>query len=271
MGATTAVELPPEIRDDPFALRRLIRSGGYTGRTGALAMGYVQANLVILPAAEAEDFLRYCQRNPKPCPLLAVTEPGDPHLPQLGADLDLRSDLSSYRLWRDGELVDTVGDIDRWWRDDLVGFALGCSYSFEEALIAGGLHLRHIERGMGPARYTSSIATVPAGKFAGPMVVTMRPFHPPDAIRAIQITSRFPNVHGAPVHIGMPHLIGIDDLAAQCESPYLPIEDDELPLFWACGVTPQAALQAARPAFCITHTPAHMLVTDIKNASLAVF
>ncbi|HUA51133.1 MAG TPA: putative hydro-lyase [Candidatus Sulfotelmatobacter sp.] len=262
---------PDAIRTDPRALRRLIRAGGYAGRTGGLAMGYVQANLCILPAADADDFLRYCQRNPKPCPLLAVGEPGDPRLPALGADLDVRSDVPSYRVWRDGALADTVADIGALWRDDLVAFALGCSYSFEEALLEAGLPLRHVERGMGPARYTSSIPTVPAGRFGGAMVVTMRSFRPADAIRAIQVTSRFPAVHGAPVHIGLPHLIGIDDLARQCESPFIPVPDDEIPLFWACGVTPQVALRAARPALCITHTPAHMLVTDLKNASLAAF
>jgi uncharacterized protein YcsI (UPF0317 family) len=263
--------LPDAVRADPRALRCLIRAGAYAGRTGGLAMGYVQANLCILPAADADDFLRYCQRNPKPCPLLAVGEPGNPSLPTLGEDLDVRTDLSSYRVWRDGALADTVGDIGALWRDDLVAFTLGCSYSFEEALLEAGLRLRHVERGMGPARYTSAIPTVAAGRFGGAMVVTMRSFRPADAIRAIQVTSRFPAVHGAPVHIGLPHLIGIDDLAAQCESPFIAVPDDEIPLFWACGVTPQVALRAARPRLCITHTPAHMLITDLKNASLAAF
>ncbi len=264
-------ELPADVRNDPRALRQLIRAGRYAGRTGALAMGFVQANLCILPKAEAEDFLRYCQRNPKPCPLLAVTEPGDPHVPALGADLDLRTDLPSYRVWRDGVLSETVADIRTLWRDDLVGFVLGCSYSFEEALLEAGLRLRHIERGTGPARYTTAVPTVPAGRFGGALVVTMRSFKPADAVRAIQVTSRFPMVHGAPVHIGLPHLIGITDLAAQCESPYIPVPDDEIPLFWACGVTPQVAVQTARPPLCITHTPAHMLITDVRNASLASF
>jgi uncharacterized protein YcsI (UPF0317 family) len=271
MDVSLPVELDAAIRDDPAALRRLIRAGGYAGRTGGLAMGFVQANLCILPAADAADFLRYCQRNPKPCPLLAVTEPGDPHLPDLAADLDLRTDLPSYRVWRDGVLAETVTDIRALWRDDLVGFALGCSYSFEAALIEAGLPLRHVARGLGPARYTSSIQTAPAGRFAGAMVVTMRQFKPADAIRAVEVTARFPMVHGAPVHIGLPHLIGIDDLAGQCESPYIEFPDDEIPVFWACGVTPQLAVQAARPALCITHTPAHMLITDRRNSSLAAF
>jgi uncharacterized protein YcsI (UPF0317 family) len=269
MDIAQPIELGADIRNDPLTLRRLFRSGGYAGRTSGLALGYVQANLVILPAAEASDFLRYCQRNPQPCPLLATTEPGDPRLPSLGADLDLRTDLPRYHVWRGGALAETVTDIAALWRDDMVGFALGCSYSFEEALIEAGLRLRHVERGMGPARYTSSIETRPAGTFRGRMVVTMRPFKPADAIRAIQVTSRFPAVHGAPVHIGLPHLIGITDLRAQCESPYIEFPDDEIPVFWACGVTPQVALLAAKPSLCITHVPAHMLITDVRNASLA--
>jgi uncharacterized protein YcsI (UPF0317 family) len=269
MDIAQPIELGADIRNDPAKLRALFRSGRYAGRTSGLAMGTVQANLVILPAAEASDFLRYCQRNPQPCPILAVTEPGDPSLPTLGANIDLRTDLPRYHVWRDGALADTVTDVSSLWRDDMVGFALGCSYSFEEALIEAGLRLRHVERGLGPARYTSSIETVPAGKFSGRMVVTMRPFKPADAIRAIQVTSRFPAVHGAPVHIGLPHLIGIDDLQEQNEGSWSDYPDDEIPVFWACGVTPQVALLAAKPALCITHVPAHMLVTDRRNAELA--
>src|SRR5258706_1095595 len=184
MDIAQPAELGADIRNDPLKLRRLFRSGGYAGRTSGLALGYVQANLVILPAAEANDSQRYCQRNPQPCPLLATTEPGDPRLPGFGADLDLRTDVPRYHVWRDGALADTVTDIAALWRDDFVGFALGCSYSFEEALIEAGLRLRHVEPGMGPARYTSAIETQPAGKFRGRMVVTMRPFKPADAIRA---------------------------------------------------------------------------------------
>jgi uncharacterized protein YcsI (UPF0317 family) len=257
---------------DPAALRRLIRHGAYTGRTGGLAMGRVQANLAIMPAAHADDFLRYCQRNPKPCPLLAVSEPGDPSLPQLGAGIDVRTDIPRYSVFRDGELAEEVHDIRGLWRKDFVAFALGCSYSFEQAIIEAGLRLHHIDARMGPPRYTCSIDTVAAGPFSGKMVVTLRAFPPADAIRAIQVTSRFPMVHGAPVHMGNPRLIGIDDLYTQCDSTFIPYpEDEEIPLFWACGVTPQVAAQAARLPLFISHTPAHMLICDTMNSALAAF
>ena len=256
---------------DPADIRRAIRAGRHPDRTGGLAPGYVQANLCILPADYADDFLRYCQRNPKPCPLLAVSEAGDPTLPGWGDDLDVRTDVPSYDVFVAGERRESVTDIRSLWRKDFVAFALGCSYSFEHALLEAGLRLKHLEMGMRPARYHTSIETVPAGPFRGRMVVTMRPFQPADAIRAIQVTSRFPMVHGAPVHIGLPHLIGIDDLDAQCETELVPFGEDEIPLFWGCGVTPQLAVENARPPICITHTPSHMLITDRLNASLAVF
>lgn len=268
----TVTDAADEIRRaaTPAEIRRIIRSGRYSGRTGGLANGFVQANLCILPAEHAHHFLRYCQRNPKPCPLLAVSEVGEGGLPGWGDDLDVRTDVPQYDVFRDGEKAESVTDIRSLWRKDLVAFALGCSYSFEAALLDEGLRLAHIERGLGPCRYTTTIETVPAGPFRGPMIVTMRAFPPADAVRAIQITSRFPMVHGAPVHIGLPHLIGLHDLAGQCESQFIPFGADELPLFWACGVTPQRAIEHARPPLCITHKPAHMLVTDRPNTSLAV-
>lgn len=254
----------------PAEIRQAIRKGLHDGPTGGLALGYVQANLCIVPADHADDFLRYCQRNPKPCPLLAVSEVGDWTLPGWGEDLDLRTDVPKYDVFRHGELTEDVTDLLSLWRKDFVAFALGCSYSFEQAILEAGLRLRHVELGRGPCRYNSAIETVPAGPFRGGMVVTMRPFRPGDAIRAIQVTSRFPMVHGAPVHIGLPHLIGIEDMEAQCVSKFLPYDEDELPLFWGCGVTPQIALENARLPLCITHKPAHMLITDRLNASLSV-
>lgn len=248
--------------------RRLARAG-YGGHTAGLAPGYVQGNLVILPEAHAFDFLRFCVRNPKPCPLLAVSEPGDPHLPALGEDLDLRTDLPRYRLWREGELVGEPTDLRELWRSDLVAFVLGCSFSFEEALVQAGIRLRHLERGCNVAMYRTSLACAPAGPFRGPMVVSMRPLTPAEAIRATVITNRFPKVHGAPVHLGDPAAIGIADLARPDYGDPVPLAPGELPVFWACGVTPQAVLQAARLPFAITHAPGSMLVTDLRNAELA--
>ena len=253
------------------AARAAIRSGSWTTHTSGLAEGHVQGNVVILPNALANDFLRYCQRNPKPCPLLAVSEPGQPLLPSLGADIDIRTDLPRYRVWRDGKLADQPTDISKLWRDDLVTFVIGCSFSFEEALLQAGIPLRHIAQNRNVAMYRSNIATVAAGVFSGPMVVSMRPFKAADAIRAIQITSRFPNVHGAPVHIGDLSQIGIADLAAPDYGDAVDVLPDEVPVFWACGVTPQAAITQARPEFCITHAPGAMLITDLMNHQLAIF
>ncbi|TAG35859.1 MAG: putative hydro-lyase [Polaromonas sp.] len=251
--------------------RVAIRSGEFSGHTSGLAEGHVQGNVVILPSALAHDFLCYCQRNPKPCPLLAVSEPGESLLPSLGADIDIRTDLPRYRVWRDGVLTDQPTDIRQLWRDDLVTFVIGCSFSFEEALLQAGIPLRHIAQNRNVAMYRSNIATTPAGVFSGPMVVSMRPLSASDAIRAIQITTRFPNVHGAPVHIGDPTQIGITDLSAPDYGDAVEVMPGEVPVFWACGVTPQAAIAQARPEFCITHAPGAMLITDLLNHELATF
>jgi uncharacterized protein YcsI (UPF0317 family) len=230
----------------------------------------VQANLVILPRDLAHDFLRFAQANPRPCPVLAVSEAGSPQFPSLGEDLDIRTDLPRYRIWRHGELVEEPHDISHAWRSDLVSFALGCSFSFEEALLQADVPLRHIARGLGVPMYRTSIQTQRAGRFHGPVVVSMRPLKPADAIRAVQITGRLPAVHGAPIHLGYPEQIGIADLAKPDYGHALPLEPGELPVFWACGVTPQAAIAAAGIPFAITHAPGYMLVTDLKNAQLAV-
>ena len=253
----------------PQALRQKIRSGEHQGNTSGFAPGFVQCNIVILPADWASDFLRFCQLNPKPCPLLAASEPGSPALPLLG-DIDIRSDVPSYRVFRNGEMVEELPDITNLWRDDLVSFALGCSFSFEEALLADGLEVRNVSEGVNVPMYRTAIDCASAGPFAGKMVVSMRPFKATDAIRAIQICTRFPSVYGAPVHIGDPGLIGIGDLAQTDYGDAVSVGADELPLFWACGVTPQVALETARPPFAITHSPGCMLVTDLRNSQLAV-
>src|ERR1700760_2789236 len=247
-----------------------IRSGALTGPTAGLAPGNVQANMVILPKDLAHDFLRFAQANPKPCPILAVSEAGDPGFPTLGTDLDIRTDLPRYRVWRDGELIAEPTDVRDVWRDDLVSFAIGCSFSFEEALIEDGIEVRHIACGSNVPMYRTNIQCVPAGVFNGPLVVSMRPLKPADAIRAGQITSRFPSVHGAPVHLGMPAMIGIADIDKPDYGDAVPIGPDELPVFWACGVTPQAVIAQVRPAFCITHAPGAMLITDLRNISLSL-
>ena len=254
---------------DPREVRLAIRSGRYRGNTAGLAPGHVQGNVCILPKEYAEDFRLFCERNPKPCPLLAMSEPGDPMLPALGHDIDIRTDVSGYRVFRDGSLTEEVADIRDLWRPDLVTFILGCSFSFEQALIEGGLRLRYVEQGTNVPMFRTNVDTVPAGRFRGKLVVSMRPFKPAEAIRAIEITSRYPRVHGSPVHLGRPELIGISDLNQPWAGDPTEVREDELPLFWACGITPQSVVLDAKPSFCITHAPGHMLVTDLDNASLA--
>lgn len=251
-------------------LRSRLRSGELSGHTSGLADDLVQANLVVLPQAQAYDFLLYCQRNPRPCPLLAVTDVGSVAVPSLGQDIDLRSDLPRYRVWRDGELVDEPTDVSALWRDDLVAFAIGCSFSFEWALQNKGMRLRHVDQRRNVAMYRTNIATASAGLFAGPMVVSMRPLSPADALRAVQITARYPSVHGAPVHMGDPAAIGIADLGQPDYGDAVDVLPGEIPVFWACGVTPQAAIAQARPPFCITHAPGAMLITDLLNHELEV-
>jgi uncharacterized protein YcsI (UPF0317 family) len=249
--------------------RRRFRRGEFRGQTSGMAPGFVQGNLAILPAGLAADFRQFCDLNPKPCPLLESSAPGDPHIPALGEDLDIRTDLPLYRVWRNGEMVEEIPDITAHWRGDLVAFVIGCSFSFEEALIEAGIPLRHIEQGTNVPMWRTSIDTVPAGPFHGPMVVSMRPLRPADAIRAVQITTRFDAVHGAPVHIGLAEQIGIADLSKPDYGDAVEVKADELPVFWACGVTPQAVIAEIKPDFCITHAPGSMLVTDLKNAELA--
>jgi uncharacterized protein YcsI (UPF0317 family) len=247
------------------------RLGLFDGQTAGLAPGYVQGNLAILPAALAADFLRFCHLNPKPCPVIGISEPGSALVPSLGEDLDLRTDLPRYRVWRDGVLVDEPTGINDIWRDDLVAFVIGCSFSFEEALIEDGVPLRHVANGRNVAMYRTNVPTAAAGPFHGPLVVSMRPLKAADAIRAVQITSRFPAVHGAPVHLGDPSLIGIKDIMRPDYGDPVAIEPDEIPVFWACGVTPQSVIASVRPEFAITHAPGCMLVTDLRNSRLAAF
>ncbi len=263
----------PQFNDKPLASREArlaCRTGQITGPTANIALGYVQGNLAILPEKLAAAFLRFCQLNPKPCPIVGMSEVGDPRIPSLGIDLDIRTDLPRYRVWRDGKLIEEPTDIMAHWRSDLVAFVIGCSFSFEEALMADGLGIRHIEQRCNVPMYRTNVPCASAGPFAGPMVVSMRPFKPKDAIRAIQITTRFPSVHGAPVHFGNPAGIGIADIAKPDYGDAVSIQPDEVPVFWACGVTPQSIILESRPDFAITHAPGAMLVTDRRNTEFAI-
>lgn len=251
------------------SLRERIRAGEFQSHTSGVAEDFVQGNVVILPQKYAKDFAAFCERNPKPCPVLAMSEAGEPMLRSLGTDIDIRTDVPRYRVWRNGELAAEPTDIQSVWREDLVSFVIGCSFSFEWALAQEGIALRHVNQGKNVAMYRTNVATTPAGVFYGPMVVSMRPLNAKDAVRAYEITSRYPRVHGAPVHVGDPSVLGIADLQRPDYGDAVEVKPDETPVFWACGVTPQAAITQAKPDFCITHAPGSMLITDLLNSQLA--
>ena len=263
---STATLLPTQ----PADIRGVIRGGGYSGVTAGLANGYVQANLAVLPRDLAFDFLLFCQRNPRPCPLLEVIDAGaiEPAIMAPGADI--RTDIPAYRIYENGEMVGEYTSVANVWRDDLVSFLLGCSFSFEAAMSDAGIPLRHQEAGSNVPMYITNIATRPAGAFSGPMVVSMRPIPQAQIVRAVQVTSRFPDTHGAPIHIGDPAAIGIRDLAAPEFGDAVEIRDGETPVFWACGVTPQAVALNCKPPLMITHAPGKMFITDRRDADYAV-
>jgi uncharacterized protein YcsI (UPF0317 family) len=256
--------------DTASAVRLACREGRLTEPTPGLALGYVQANLVLLPREWAFDFLLFCQRNPKPCPLLDVTEPGDPEPKRCAPGADLRTDLPAYRIWQQGELVAEPADLQAHWREDLVGFVIGCSFTFEKSLLDHGIPVRHVDDGCNVPMYRTNIPCQPAGRFHGPLVVSMRPLSPAHAVQATTICARFPLAHGPPVHFGDPAAIGIADVSKPDFGDAVRIESGETPVFWACGVTPQAALMAAKPPFAITHKPGHMFLTDLRDIDLEV-
>jgi uncharacterized protein YcsI (UPF0317 family) len=252
---------------DPAGARKRFRAG-LRVPTAGWAPGHAQANLIALPRAYAYDMLLFAQRNPKPCPVLDVTEPGDPTT-VLAPGADLRTDLPAYRIWRHGECVAEVDDATGYWRADLVAVLIGCSFTFEQALVEAGVPVRHLDEGRNVPMFRTTVACRPAGALAGPMVVTMRPVPGPLVATAVQVTARYPAVHGAPVHIGDPAAIGIADLSRPDFGDAVTVSAAEVPVFWACGVTPQAAVMASRPEFAISHAPGHMFITDVPNHAYA--
>ena len=267
MGSMSGIE---KLRAEAKKIRLDMRSGAYDGQTSGMTPGLAQANLAIMPKEYAGDFLRFCNSNRKPCPILGVSGVGDPMLPMCGDDIDIRTDVSRYWLYENGEPVGEVTDLNEHWRDDLVTFAVGCSYSFEEALINAEIPIRNIEMGVTVSMWDTNIQCEGAGPFETPMVVSMRPMTPAQAIRAIQICSRFPDVHGAPIHFGDPAAIGIKDITKPDYGDPVEIYPGEVPVFWACGVTAQRAVAGAKIPFGIGHKPGHMLITDQLNSQLAV-
>lgn len=253
----------------PLDVWTACRSGQWDRPTPGLAPGYAQANLVILPEADAFDFLRFAQRNPKPCPVLEVLEVGDPEPKLTAPGADLRTDLPRYRVYRDGVLTEERTEIRELWRSDLVAFLIGCSFTFEQPLLDAGLPVRHIECGCNVPMYRTNRPCTPAGRFAGPLVVSMRPIPAHLVPKAVTVTHAFPAVHGAPVHIGAPEALGIADLARPDWGDPVPVNPGEVPVFWACGVTPQAVAIDSKPSFMITHAPGHMFITGLLDREIA--
>ena len=252
------------IHDDPGALRHACRTGAFDRPTAGHAPGRIQANLMIVPQSDAFDFLLFCQRNPKPCPLVEVLAPGAREV-LCAPGSDIATDIPGYRVYRDGEFVEERADIAALWQPDFVSFLIGCSFSFESALEQAGVPLRHVAQQRNVAMYRTNIACTSAGRFSGEMVVSMRPIKSRDVSRVVEICSRFPQAHGTPVHVGNPGAIGIVDLMKPDYGDAVEILDDEIPVFWGCGVTPQWVAQRSGLALCITHAPGKMFVTDLKG------
>lgn len=249
-------------------IRSLCRAGRFDGPTAGVALGYVQVNLVILRAHLARDFDAFCRHNPQPCPLLERTEPGNPEPKRLAPGGDLRRDLPRYRVFKKGVCVDRPTDIDPWWRDDFVAFLIGCSFTFEAAMLAAGLPVRHIEEGCNVPMFRTNLPCKPVGPFTARMIVSMRPMTPEQARQAARVTGAFPKAHGPPIHVGDPKFIGIESIHHPDFGDPVTIKANEVPVFWACGVTPMEAATNARLDIVITHEPGHMLVTDLKDQAL---
>jgi uncharacterized protein YcsI (UPF0317 family) len=262
--SAASVDVREAAGSTPAQARSHYRDGLVAPTTG-WAAGFTQANLVIVPQEWAFDMLLFAQRNPRPVPLLDVTDPGATST-VLAPDADLRTDVPRYRVWRDGMLVDEPTDVTDLWRDDLVSFLIGCSFSFETALMDAGVPVRNLEQGRNVSMYRTNVDCRPANRLSGPLVVSMRPIPGTHVVTAVQVTERMPEVHGAPVHVGAPEALGIADLSAPDFGEPVQMHDGDVPVFWACGVTPQAALMASKPPFAITHAPGHMFVTDVPDA-----
>lgn len=268
---TLPFDVEPFSSSQPKEMRRLIREEQWVYPTSGLCNYHVQANMIVLPKDWAYDFLVFAQRNPKPCPILDITEPGQGEAKLIAPGSDVRTDLPKYRVWKNGELIDEPTNVKKYWKEDLVAFLLGCSFSFEGALRDAGIPIRHIDMNCNVPMYVTNIQNKPAGRLSGPMVVSMRPVKYAQVPKAVLSTGRFPAVHGSPVHIGNPEAIGIKDINKPDFGDVVEIREGETPVFWACGVTPQAVLMNSKPPFAITHAPGHMFIGDPKDVDYAVF
>lgn len=254
----------------PTEFRKKVRNNEYQKPTAGMCPGYAQTNLIFLPWEDAYDFLLFAQRNPKPIPILEVTEVGSRELQTLGNDIDVATDFPKYRIYRNSKMIDEYLSVVDFWREDLVSFLIGCSFSFEDLLVDAGIEIRHITEKANVPMFNTNIPLKQAGKFSGNMVVSMRPIKSSQIATAVNVTNRLPGVHGAPIQIGNPAEIGIYDLANPDYGDAVTINENEIPVFWACGVTPQAAVMASKPKFAITHSPGHMLITNVSNKDLSV-
>lgn len=255
-------------KETPAKVRKLIREGKITGPTAGMCAGYAQANLVVMPKELAYDFLLFTQRNQKSCPVLEVSDVGSRELKYIARGADIARDIPKYRIYEHGVMTGEYTDVSRFWRDDLVSFLIGCSFSFESELLETGIPVRHIEENCNVPMFITNIPCVPAGVFSGNMVVSMRPLPHEQVVKSVLVTGTMPKVHGAPVHIGDPSVIGIPDINKPDFGDSVTIRPGEVPVFWPCGVTPQSVVMNVKPDFVITHAPGHMLITDVKNVSL---
>lgn len=255
---------------EPLKIRQMIRDGKIKSNTAGMCHGYVQGNLVILPKSHAYDFLLFAQRNPKQCPILEVSDMGSREFTKMAPGSDITTDIPKYRVYKKGELYGEFEDIKSFWKDDFVSFLIGCSFTFESALIDEGIEVRHISEEKNVPMYITNIQCEKAGIFEGPTVVSMRPLPSSEVVRAVQITSRYPGVHGSPIHVGDPKSIGIEDINNPDFGDAVDIKNKEIPVFWACGVTPQAVAMKVKPEIMITHAPGYMFITDMKNQKLSV-
>ena len=267
-GNITAQQLTQLGITDPVKVREMIREEKITGPTSGMCPGYAQANLVVLPKEYAYDFLLFTQRNPKSCPVLEVSEEGDRYLRRVAPGADIASEIPKYRIYEKGVLTGEYTNVESFWREDLVSFLIGCSFSFESELLDAGIEVRHISMGCNVPMYITNIECEPAGIFSGKMVVSMRPIPYEQIVKAVTVTGQMPKVHGTPIHIGDPSVIGIKDVNKPDFGDAVSIMPGDVPVFWCCGVTPQSVVMNVKPSFCITHAPGHMLITDVKNTEL---
>lgn len=254
-------------KTSPEEIWKRIRTGEIDYPTAGMCAGYAQANLVILPKQYAEDFKKFAKKNPKPCPILEVIE-GTPDIHDMGEGANIVTDVPRYRIYENGVFTKELTDVSEYWKEDSVAFLIGCSFSFEEALMRAGIEVRHIAMGCNVPMFKTNIQCESAGVFKGPMVVSMRPMTPENAQIAKEITDRYPNVHGGPVQIGNPEEIGVKDVMKPDYGDAVEFREGEIPVFWACGVTPQAAIENAKLPLVITHAPGHMYITNVLNTEL---